>query len=86
MVIFNANPLNEYLSKNCKYKYKNVKYEKYENTSRKNKILLHILIFYIVVISMTSWMNIKYTYIIEFKLVLARDRIEPLSGGKSFIL
>ena len=23
-------------------------------------------------------MNIKYTYIIEFKLLLARDRIEPL--------
>ena len=69
-----------------KYKYKNIKYEKYENTSRKNKILLYILIFYIILGSVTSWMNIKYTYIIECKLLLARDRIEPLSDGKSFIL
>ena len=37
-----------------KYKYKNIKYEKYENTSRKNKILLYILIFYIVLGSVTS--------------------------------
>ena len=69
-----------------KYKYKNIKYEKYENTSRKNKILLYILIFYIILGSVTSWMNIKYTYIIEFKLLLDRDRIDPFLGGKSFIL
>ena len=37
-----------------KYKYKNTKYEKYENTSRKNKILLYILIFYIILDSVTS--------------------------------
>ena len=67
---------------NTKYE----KYEKYENTSRKNKILFIYLLFYIILDPVTSWMNIKYTYIIEFKLLLARDRIEPLSGGKSFIL
>ena len=65
---------------------KYIKYEKYENTSRKNKILLHTLVFYIIVGSVTSWMNIKYPYIIEFKLLLDRDRIDPLLGGKSFIL
>ena len=84
VVLYDTTPV--HIRIQYKYKDKNTKYEKYENTSRKNKILLYILIFYIVVDSVTSWMNIKYTYIIECKLLLARDRIEPLYGGKSFIL
>ena len=53
-----------------KYKYQNIKAEKYENTSRKIGSLLYIWSFYIILGSVTSWMNIKYTYIIEFKLLL----------------
>ena len=37
-----------------KYKYKNTKYEKYENTSRKNKILSYIWSFYIILGAVTS--------------------------------
>ena len=60
--------------------------EKYENTSLKNRYFHILWSFYTIVGSVTSWMNIKYPYIIEFKLLLDRDRIDPLSGGKSFIL
>ena len=75
VVLYDTTPV--HIRIQYKYKYKNTKYEKYENTSRKGRYFYTFDHFTFIVGSVTSWMNIKYTYIIEFKLLWDRDRIDP---------
>ena len=86
----NRKKQNKYYNKAIVTKYYRIKRSWYKYCNKADTamtlIKLMILVCYFLLGSVTSWMNIKYPYIIEFKLLLDRDRIDPFLGGKSFIL